>query len=87
MSDVNSVEMKKEIAEELIKSGVCKDEADNIASKQVDSMGVVRVKDGTCPLGMRNPMACMFCRVGHMTECHHPYTCEEANCSHYQSTQ
>ena len=29
------------------------------------------------------PMTCMFCPYGHMTECHFPYTCEEANCSPY----
>jgi hypothetical protein len=30
------------------------------------------------------PMACMFCPYGHMTECHFPYYCEDANCSHYR---
>ncbi|MFW9973016.1 MAG: hypothetical protein ACFFDF_22715 [Candidatus Odinarchaeota archaeon] len=31
------------------------------------------------------PMKCMFCPYGHMTECHFPLTCDEAECSHYQS--
>jgi hypothetical protein len=34
-----------------------------------------------------NPAACMFCPMGHMTECHYPYSCEEAQCSHYQSAR
>lgn len=34
-----------------------------------------------CP----NPMAQMFCPYGHMTECHYPYTCDEAECSHYET--
>ena len=29
------------------------------------------------------PMKCMYCPYGHMTDCHHPYTCDEAECSHY----
>ena len=29
------------------------------------------------------PMRCMFCPYGHMTSCHHPFTCDEAKCSHY----
>jgi hypothetical protein len=28
---------------------------------------------------------CMFCSTRHMLECHHPNTCEEANCTHYQA--
>jgi len=27
----------------------------------------------------------MFCPYGHMTECHPPFTCEEAECSHYRT--
>jgi hypothetical protein len=30
-------------------------------------------------------MACQFCPTGHMTDCHYPYSCEEANCGHYQT--
>ena len=26
-----------------------------------------------------------FCQYGHMTECHYPMTCEEAECSHYEA--
>ena len=29
------------------------------------------------------PMRCMFCPYGHMLDCHHPFTCDEAECSHY----
>jgi len=32
-----------------------------------------------------NLMAAMFCPYGHMTECHYPMTCTEAECSHYQA--
>lgn len=32
------------------------------------------------------PMRCMFCPYGHMTECHHPFTCDEAECSHYHQS-
>jgi len=46
--------------------------------------GVLRIERGECPLGPGTPMKCMFCEFGHMLECHHPVTCEEAMCSHYQ---
>ena len=29
-----------------------------------------------------NPLAAMFCDRGHMLECHHPYNCTGAGCSH-----
>ena len=29
-----------------------------------------------------NPMGAFFCFCGHMLECHIPYTCTEAVCSH-----
>ena len=36
-------------------------------------------------LGFDVPRArCMFCSYGHMLECHYPFTCDEAECSHYQ---
>ena len=47
--------------------------------------GVGRVTRGECPIGAFSPMGCMFCSYGHMLECHHPMTCEEAECSHYQA--
>ena len=31
-----------------------------------------------CP----NPMAAFLCPYGHMTECHFPMSCREANCAH-----
>ncbi len=27
---------------------------------------------------------CMFCKFGHMTECHHPYDCNSEYCNHYK---
>ncbi len=30
-----------------------------------------------------NMLAAMFCPNGHMTECHAPMDCEEAECGHY----
>lgn len=30
-----------------------------------------------------NPMQAFFCMTGHLTECHYPYTCQQAECSHY----
>ena len=47
--------------------------------------GVDLVESGECHRRSFNPMACMFCAYGHMLECHHPYTCEEVECSHYQA--
>ncbi len=49
--------------------------------------GVARVERGDCPLGAHSIMGCMFCSVGHMLECHHPHSCEEANCSHNQEME
>ncbi len=48
--------------------------------------GIEVIESGKCPLGGTTTMACMFCLKGHMTDCHYPKTCEEANCSHYQET-
>jgi hypothetical protein len=44
--------------------------------------GIVRIKTGTCPMNAKSPMACTFCMVGHMLECHAFMTCEQAKCSH-----
>ena len=82
---INVVEMKKELADKLIESGVPEDEANQVASKEVDSLGAVKTSNGQCPLGHASSMACMFCQFGHMTNCHYPLTCEQANCSHCQS--
>ncbi len=30
------------------------------------------------------PIKAFFCEHGHMLECHHPYTCNEAACSHLE---
>jgi hypothetical protein len=85
MNEIDEVEMKKELADKLIASGVTEDEANRVACKEVDSLGAVKTSTGKCPLGCTSPIACMSCHFGHMTDCHYPATCEEANCSHYQS--
>lgn len=48
--------------------------------------GIVRIKTGTCPMKGSSglPISCMFCPVGHLLECHYPYTCEIARCSHWE---
>lgn len=46
--------------------------------------GIDQINAGKCPIGARNPIACVLCNYGHMTECHHPDDCRTANCSHYQ---
>jgi len=43
--------------------------------------GIKLIDLGLCPTHYNN---CMFCEFGHLTECHHPMNCEEAQCSHYQ---
>ncbi len=85
MGEIDPVEMKRDLAEKLVASGVSEEEAKQMAAKEVDSMGVVKTLSGECPLGGANPMACMFCSYGHMTHCHYPRTCEEAECSHYEA--
>lgn len=41
-----------------------------------------------CPnVGMRiNPIVCTVCPVGHVTECHFPFTCDnsKSECSHHR---
>lgn len=49
--------------------------------------GIDLISAGKCPRGAVSPMACMICPTGHMLECHHPMTCEEANCYHLQADQ
>lgn len=44
--------------------------------------GIARIAAGECPLNAKSAMACTFCPVGHMLECHHPMTCSQAKCSH-----
>ena len=84
MNDINVAEMKKELADKLIESGVPEKEARSTASKEVDSLGAVKTSNGQCPLGHASSMACMFCQFGHMTDCHYPLSCEQADCSHHQ---
>lgn len=44
--------------------------------------GIVRIEAGECPLNGKSAISCQFCPVGHMLECHHPMTCDQAKCSH-----
>ena len=46
--------------------------------------GIGKIERGECPLGAISPVACTFCQFGHMLDCHYPYTCDEAECSHYR---
>jgi len=46
--------------------------------------GVDLIRDRKCPRGAVSPMACMFCPTGHMLECHYPYDCISAECSHLE---
>lgn len=84
MNGVDPAKMKQELTETLVKTGVSREEAEEMAARQIDSMGVVKIYTGNCPINAFSPMACMFCEFGHMTECHYPQTCSEAECSHYQ---
>jgi len=46
------------------------------------------VKFYECPKFQGNPIdpiSCMFCCFGHMTECHYPDNCLEAQCEHYKN--
>lgn len=52
-------------------------------SRYPRGVGVIAL--GSCPMGAISPVACMFCECGHMLECHHPMTCEEAECDHYRA--
>jgi len=45
--------------------------------------GIGKIGRGECELRARSSAACMFCSYGHLLECHHPLTCEEARCSHW----
>jgi len=49
--------------------------------------GIELIERGKCPIEAIQPIACMFCNFGHMTECHYPLNCEEAICSHYYQGQ
>jgi len=44
--------------------------------------GIARIAAGECPLNAKSAMACTFCMVGHMLECHWKMTCSQAKCSH-----
>ena len=84
MGELDPVEMNRALSKKLIAGGVPKGESKNLATREVNSMGVVKVFTGQCPLGARSSLACTFCSFGHLTDCHYPQTCEEAQCSHYQ---
>lgn len=78
-------QQEEELVKVLVRAGMSEDDARGEANKLIDDMGATWTLSGECPMGGWNPMACMFCPYGHMTDCHHPQTCEEANCSHYQA--
>jgi len=57
------------------------------AIKQIESgskwpSGIGKIDRGECELGAVSPVQCVLCRMGHMLECHYPYTCTEAGCKH-----
>jgi hypothetical protein len=86
MANEFNVEKTIETTAQMLKdAGMPADEAQRAAEEQVNSMGATKTLTGKCPLGKTSPMACMFCQCGHMTECHYPHTCEEAECSHYKA--
>lgn len=49
--------------------------------------GMDVIRAGKCPLGFSLPSACFSCTRGHMTECHFPLTCEQAQCEHKQQSR
>ena len=75
----------EDTARVLEDAGMPAEEAKRQAAEQVNSMGATKTLQGDCPIGGASPMACMFCQYGHMTHCHYPLTCDEAECSHYQA--
>lgn len=46
--------------------------------------GIDVILSSECPVGAESPMTCMVCEFGHMTECHYPDRCAEAQCGHFQ---
>lgn len=75
---------EESLVQALVRLGVDENEAKTLAKKEIEKMGSTKTMRGDCPMGAFNPMACMFCIFGHMTECHYPHTCEDAECSHYR---
>lgn len=67
--------------------GLDQESRKNIADMERQSgqpSGIGRINRGECPIHAVNTMACMFCPWGHMLHCHYPFTCEEADCGHYE---
>jgi hypothetical protein len=46
--------------------------------------GIGKIERGECPRGGVSSAGCTLCPYGHIIECHHPMTCEEARCGKYQ---
>ena len=84
-NEFNVAKSVADTARVLEDAGMPAEEAKRQAAEQVNSMGVTKTLQGDCPRGGTSPMACMFCQYGHMTFCHYPLTCDEAECSHYQA--
>jgi hypothetical protein len=82
--EANLKEQEEALVKILAKEGISEPEAREAAHKQLWSMGSTKTIMGECPIGGLSPVSCMFCEFGHMTECHYPLDCEEAQCSHYQ---
>lgn len=87
MNDFNPSEIKKQLTDGLVDKGVSNEEAEEKAGKLISSMGATKTKLGLCPLGKVSAVSCAFCPYGHLTECHFPRDCKQANCSHYQQAE
>ena len=46
--------------------------------------GIARIKEARCPRGATRLLDCLFCPEGHISECHYPQRCQEAQCSHLE---
>ena len=60
---------------------------DDLEKETGQPSGIGRIERGECPMGAVSGIACMFCPYGHMTHCHYPLTCDEADCGHYHGEE
>ena len=56
--------------------------SDPAAGGNAYPMGSGLIRAGKGPIKATGPMACMLCSHGHMTECHYPKTCSQAQSAH-----
>lgn len=54
------------------------------ASRGKYPAGIDVIHQKQCPIHATSGMGCMFCTFGHMTECHYPQRCVEADCTHLE---